>query len=240
MSSYEEIFNERGKSYHMAMEKYPNARDQEFKATVDHLDIKNGMTLLDIPAGGGYLSRFLTNINYLAYDFSGEFEDGHHDIRKCKESKIDLKTNSVDWVVSLAALHHITERSSFYLEMNRVLKNKGQMIIADVNEGTAIADFLNGFVDEWNSMGHRGKFICDNDQDEIINSGFQVEKKKEEYLWTFEDLDSAKDFFRLLFRLDLQPPDDLLEKAVIDLGVVEKEGLLGIKWGLSYLLCSKS
>ena len=83
MQGYEEIFNERGKSYHLAMEKYPSSRDEEFRAVVEELRQKPKGAILDLPAGGGYLRRYLNElILYLAYDFSGEFDDNHSG-RKC-------------------------------------------------------------------------------------------------------------------------------------------------------------
>ncbi|MEP0986413.1 class I SAM-dependent methyltransferase [Ekhidna sp.] len=239
MLAYEEIFNQRGRSYHLAMDKYPAARDEEFKTLVKKLNQSSGSVILDLPAGGGYLHDYLNeDVKYLAYDFSGEFNDQHSGIHKCKESRIDLDDESVFEVVSLAALHHIVARKDFYAEMYRILKPGGRMIIADVKVADKISRFLNGFVDQWNSMGHQGKFIRNEDDSEIRNAGFEVLVEKESYFWHFENEPSALEFFRLLFGLDLNPSDEELKKALLELGANDNKGF-SVSWGLCYLICSK-
>ncbi|WP_421763611.1 methyltransferase domain-containing protein [Ekhidna sp.] len=239
MQAYEEIFNQRGRSYHMAMEKYPSARDEEFKTIVKKLRQSSESTILDLPAGGGYLHNYLNeNVNYLAYDFSGEFNDHHLGIHKCKESKIDLEDESVTEIVSLAALHHIVARKDFYTEMYRILKPGGRMIIADVKVDDKISRFLNGFVDQWNSMGHQGKFIRAEDQLELRNAGFDVNVEDQSYLWNFQTEAEALEFFRLLFRLDINPSDTELKNALSELGTNDNNGF-SVSWGLCYLICSK-
>ena len=175
MQAYEDIFNQRGQSYHLAMEKYPKAREEEFHAAIKRLKKNPGSTILDLPAGGGYLQKYLNkNINYLAYDFSGEFNDNHSKIIKCKESKIELGDGTINEIVSLAALHHIVARKEFYEEMYRILQNGGRLIIGDALAGSRIDDFLNGFLDQWNSMGHQGRFIKEEDVNEIREAGFDL------------------------------------------------------------------
>jgi hypothetical protein len=58
---YAEIFERRAASYHAAMAKYPRARRREFEAVVELLDIAAGQLLVDAPAGGGYLRRFVAH-----------------------------------------------------------------------------------------------------------------------------------------------------------------------------------
>ncbi|MEQ9466746.1 MAG: methyltransferase domain-containing protein [Ekhidna sp.] len=239
MQGYEEIFNQRGKSYHLAMEKYPHARDEEFYAAIKRLQQRSGSVILDLPAGGGYLKQHLrTGVNYLAYDFSGEFNDNHAGIKKCKESKVDLQDESVDEIVSLAALHHIVARREFYSEMHRVLKPGGQLIIGDAVKDSKLDSFLNGFLDRWNSMGHHGNFIKSEDLMEMKQAGFQVEMKVDEYYWNFNTQKEAIDFFRLLFCLDLNPPDHEVVKEFDLLGIKMDHGF-SVSWSLGFVVCTK-
>ncbi|WP_424962499.1 class I SAM-dependent methyltransferase [Ekhidna sp.] len=239
MQAYEDIFNQRGRSYHLAMERYPNAREEEFHAAVKRLCQTPKSTILDLPAGGGYLQQYLSeDINYLAYDFSGEFNDNHSNIKKCKESKVDIDDESIDEVVSLAALHHIVARKDFYSEMYRILKDGGRLIIADAIAGSRIEEFLNGFLDQWNSMGHRGRFIKEEDLKEIREVGFNVKMETDKYHWNFDSRASAMDFFRLLFCLDLNPSDQEIMIAFKKLGVMESSGF-SVTWELGFLTCQK-
>ena len=242
MQGYEEIFIQRGKSYHSAMEKYPHARDEEFKAIVEFLHLKPGLRLLDLPAGGGYLEKHLPDsLEYLAYDFSGEFDDSHSGIKKCKESKIDLPDRCVDLVVSLAALHHIVERDSFYGEMFRVLVPSGQFVLGDVVKGSKIDPFLNQFVNEYNSMGHHGRFIdVDRDTHELERAGFDVSFKGTDFYWSFDNEDCALDYFKKLFYLDKNPLDTLILDELIKLGIRKSEQSFEVQWSLGFLIAKKS
>ncbi|WP_370088074.1 class I SAM-dependent methyltransferase [Ekhidna sp.] len=239
MQGYEEIFNQRGKSYQLAMEKYPEAREAEFQATVRRLRQIQHSTILDLPAGGGYLQKYLKdNINYLAYDFSGEFNDNHNRIQKCRESRIELEDESVDEIVSLAALHHILARKEFYSEMYRVLKPGGRLIIGDATTNSKLDKFLNGFLDEWNSMGHNGRFIAEGDLLEIAEAGFRTDYVIDKYQWNFSTQNEALDFFRLLFCLDRNPPEEKLLDALQELGVHENDGF-SVSWELGFITCEK-
>jgi len=239
MQAYEEIFNQRGRSYHLAMEKYPQARNAEFHAAVKRLHQIPGSTILDLPAGGGYLQQFLgEQITYLAYDFSGEFNDNHAKIKKCKESRVGLSDHSVDEIVSLAALHHIVAREAFYAEMYRILKPGGRLIIGDALAEGKLDEFLNGFLDQWNSMGHNGRFIEEEDIKEIEQAGFRVKMEVDHYHWKFDSLQSALDFFRLLFCLDLNPSDQEIMEAIQKLGIDESNGF-AVKWELGFLTCER-
>ena len=239
MQGYEEIFNQRGKSYHLAMNKYPTARDEEFIAAVKRLGQTKGSTILDLPAGGGYLQKYLNNnVNYLAYDFSGEFNDNHICIKKCKESRIELGDSSVDEIVSLAALHHIVSRGEFYGELYRILKPGGRLIIGDATANGKLDEFLNVFLDTWNSMGHHGRFIEERDLQEIEEAGFKTEFKVDQYQWNFSSEGDAMDFFRLLFCLDLNPPNEELLNALQQLGIDQRNGF-SVSWELGFITCIK-
>ena len=241
MQGYEEIFIKRGKSYHAAMANFPNARDEEFTSTIKYIENRQNLRVLDLPAGGGYLERYLpTDINYVAYDFSGEFDDQHVGIKKCKEAKIDLEDECIDVVVSLAALHHILERSSFYAEMNRILTSEGQFIIGDVVARTKVDSFLNVFVNQWNSMGHLGNFIIpDRDIEDLKEAGFTTTFEEQSFYWNFEKEEDAMRFFKDLFYLDVNPPDTDLKRALHELEHQQDEKSYRVKWTLGFLVAKK-
>lgn len=241
MQNYETIFHARGHQYHEAMQSCPKAREQEFKAALEYLSLRDGAIILDLPAGGGYLESYLgKNVEYLAYDFAGEFEDNHSRVNKCREAKIDLPDQSVDEIVSLAALHHIVERSAFYAEAARILKPGGKIVIGDVLSGSGEDAFLNGFVDKWNSMGHEGVFMNPSaDISQIEAQGLKVKFEKKRYFWCFSGEEEALGFFRRLFYLDKQPSDDLLAQELRQLGVHSMEGEYKVSWCLGFYVAEK-
>ncbi len=240
MQDYKEIFDKRGKSYQLAMEKYPDARAEEFQAIAKKLKQVPGSTIIDLPAGGGYLEAYLSNdVNYLAYDFSGEFDDNHLGIQKCKESYIDLSDANVDEAVCLAALHHIVQRTAFYQEIHRILKPGGRVIIADVWSGSKQDPFLNEFIHTWNQMGHEGAFLEAKDLHEIADAGFGVSKTRDAFFWNFASQEEAIDFFRLLFCMDRNPSEQAGIEEMHALGV-KNETSYQVRWELEFITCTKS
>lgn len=223
------------------MEEYPGARDEEFKHTASFIKAAPGTTILDVPAGGAYLQRFLPDhIDYLPYDFAGAFEDNHSPVKKCSESAIELEDNSIDEVVTLAALHHIVDRSAFYSEVHRVLRSKGRFIIADVVIDSKVDTFLNGFLDKWNSMGHKGRFLDPEvDLKALEAQGFSVSFHHRTFTWNFSSESDAHTFFRKLFYLDLEPTQSQLSEALEGLGLNAGKGF-SVNWELGFLIGTKN
>ena len=160
--TYEEIFAARAGSYQHAMEMLPGARDREFLAMIEPLQGITGKTVCDMPAGGGYLHRHLPgDVRYVAVEPSETFiancptEPGCSALRAPIE-RVPLETGSVDHVVSLAGLHHCPDLGAVFREMRRLVRNGSTVVIADVEQGSGPAEFLNIYVDKHNPLGHRG------------------------------------------------------------------------------------
>jgi len=238
---YAEIFAQNGASYHRAMQTYPRARDNEFKAALSFLNLPNGAHVLDVPAGGGYLKRYLNeSMHYHGYDFSGGFDTTHNLVTNCSETKIDLPGASIDCVICLASLHHIEQRDGFYNEVYRLLKPAGVLLIGDVAVGSPQDTFLNKFVDQWNKLGHKGIFIdSERDQAQIQRAGFITEYAKKEFQWTFASANDAQRYFRLLFALDLEPSNIELTEAIKQLGIKKTSSDFYVGWSLDFIKSTK-
>ncbi|MCP4457358.1 MAG: class I SAM-dependent methyltransferase [Cytophagales bacterium] len=92
------------------MMRYPHARDKEFETGVSYIANNSNYSILDLPAGGGYLKGFLpTGVKYFGFDFSCGFDDHNSKIIKCDEAKIDLLDESIDVVMNLAGSHHMLD-----------------------------------------------------------------------------------------------------------------------------------
>ncbi|MGL4835132.1 MAG: hypothetical protein ACRCXH_12020, partial [Shewanella sp.] len=73
MHDYSEIFTTRAKQYHLAMQTCPKSRDAEFLALLQDLPA-TAIDVLDVPAGGGYLARYLqSHLQLTSCDFSEGF-----------------------------------------------------------------------------------------------------------------------------------------------------------------------
>ena len=76
MNDYRVIFQERAKDYHFAMQQFPNVRSNEFDRLIMSTDFSTIHTILDVPAGGGYLKKFVpSGVNVISTDFSEGFSN---------------------------------------------------------------------------------------------------------------------------------------------------------------------
>lgn len=238
---YAEIFAQSGASYHQAMQRWPRARDQEFQAALSLLSLADHTQVLDVPAGGGYLERYLPDsTHYHGFDFSGGFDRSHNQIINCSESNIELPDASMDAAICLASLHHVEHRNDFYAEIHRILKPNGTFLIGDIVSGSRQDVFLNQFVDRWNKLGHKGIFIEPApDQKQLSQAGFSTEYSHKHYHWCFEKKDDVAEYFRLLFSLDKQPSHALLSAAIEQLGITNNHTGVDVNWSLGFIKATK-
>ena len=244
--AYKEIFNQRGALYHKAMVSYPLAREEEFKAIIDLAAIRDGQIVCDVPSGGGYLNRFIDgDVQVISLETSIEF------LKHCRQKpgvsrvlcdlhSLPLKPSSIDVIVSLAGLHHVQVKDPFYREAYRLLKPGGRFCVADVEEGSRVSHFLDEFVDQHNSMGHKGAYITPTTVDALESAGFKIfHHSRLAFHWTFDALDDMSSYIALLFGLDKASPADIQKGLQSYLGYQEVDGRYRLNWGLLFIGASK-
>lgn len=231
-SDYQQVFDERGHSYDEAMRFCPNAREQEFSMLFKGVETSTLKSVLDIPSGGGYLERYLPDSCQL------------HSIDPCagfKPSAIDLEKLSLpdryDAVVCLAALHHIHNKQSFIDSLISATVSGGNVLIADVAEGTGEAAFLDQFAGKHNQTGHKGEYLSLDSVTSYIQrnpTANLVAHEMRECFWCFRDEAEMLTFCRLLFGL-VNVSDRSLLAALRDfVGVSFKNQALCLEWRLLY------
>ncbi len=238
---YEEIFEKRGHLYHKAMKLYPQARREEFNNIIKLAQIRHGDVICDIPSGGGYLKNYINSrVDIVSVETSRAFAKlcrayGNSEVLHANLNNLPIKTDSVDRVLALAGLHHIEDKQSFYLETYRILKSEGTLCIADAWQGAMVSMFLDVFVHEHNSMGHRGAYLNENTQGELEKCGFEVSYSSSiKYYWRFDSLDDMVTYIQLLFGIDKASHDRILDGITQYLGyaLINKEYCLN--WELTF------
>ncbi len=240
---YSAIFDKRGQQYHQAMAEQPNARAEEFNTILSFADLKEGMDVLDVPSGGGYLSNYIeSETNLTQIETSKAFYE-HAKMNTTTNSlycediaKLPIADQSIDRIVSLAGLHHIEDRQPFYREANRVLKHDGMLCIADVAEGSDSDRFLNVFVEENSTEGHKGLFINQRDIQLIENSGFEVNKSEVvEYSWRYGSIEDMVDYTGKLFGINQCTNTDILSGIEKYLGYRILDDQVVMNWSLCFI-----
>ena len=235
--SYAEIFSRRAAEYHSAMTRSPRARDAEFLAAVEPLRGLPPGLVCDIPAGGGYLADYLwPGMRYLGIEPAKDFLDASP--RSIEQLNADIRNvpladGTVDYIVSLAGLHHEPDLGAVFGEMRRLLRPGGRLVIADVAVDTPPARFLNGFVDRHNPLGHVGKFLDEGTVGSLLGAGFAVDSDSVVAVpWTFASDEEAGEFGRHLFGVTGLDAATVARALDEEIGVDQADGRLRLSWTL--------
>lgn len=243
---YSTIFSARASRYDDAQRQSPEIRKAELECFARLLDLQSGEKVLDAPAGNGVASRYLpVGCDYQALDPAPAFAaacraQGLN--THCGSLRISgLGDSSFDVVGSLTGLHHETLRAEVYAEWWRLLRPGGRLLVMDVAAGSAVGNFLNGFVNRWNSQGHRGYFLDSEDEQALYAVGFvKVQVFCCEYFWRADSSAELLSFMRGLFGLDRQPPDALFaEELAAVLGARQEDHGYRVPWSLKVLSACK-
>lgn len=232
MNDYQLIFQKRANDYHYAMQNYPNARVLEFENLISSVDFSSIQKVLDVPSGGGYLKKYLPkNIALRSADFSEGFTN--ENIQLINPSQFSYSDNSFNLVLSLSGMHHLNDVPKFVNECLRVVKENGSFIFSDVKKDSTVDFFLNEFVNEYNSLGHKGVFFSENSfiefpllQEKVIRTQYK------QYPFLFKNKAEMIYFFSLFFGLD-KANEKIIYDGIRDiLGLKVTPNGLEVGWGL--------
>jgi SAM-dependent methyltransferase len=240
MNDYRSIFQKRASDYHFAMQHYPNARFYEFNNLISETNFSVISEVLDIPSGGGYLKKYIPNyIKVNSADFSEGFVD--KDIELVLPEKLPYESNSFDVVYCLSGMHHLKNVSKFIEECLRVTRTNGEFIFADVKKDTSVDLFLNQFVNQYNTLGHKGEFFYEDYFEKfpkIQSKIFDCQYK--EYPFVFENQNDMVNFFKLFFGLD-KANNTIIYEGIRDiLGIKTTGNGIEVNWGLLHFRIKKT
>lgn len=220
----------------------PDARATEFRLPIQLAGIQAGDRILDCPAGGGYLRRYLNETGkshrYVPFESKKAYAAFDPEMVLGDWLAMPFPDGAFEVVFSIAALHHlIGGREAFYREAHRVLSNPGgRLIIADVAGGTISSRWLDEFVGKRSSEGHQADFLAEGTEKvALTKAGFQVRSYEiVPYSWDFPDQETARAFMTKLFRIDLAT-DQEMDTAIGDLlGYLPGPGV-HIRWKLAHV-----
>jgi SAM-dependent methyltransferase len=239
--NYEEIFRLRGGAYDHAMQLAPEARREEFLLPIEWAGLRAGETVVDVPAGGGYLRRYLpAGVAWRGHEPCSSFNEGD-DGRDVPLLPLPWPDGSADAALSIAGVHHLEDKRQLFAEVRRVLRPTGRFVLADAHEGSAVSRFLDEFVGLHNSTGHSGIYLGAHTRGDLEAAEFEVVRaERVAYAWWFHSRADLGRFARLLFDVRYVDDGDVAEAVERILGTVERNGEIGMRWELYFLRAQPS
>jgi SAM-dependent methyltransferase len=235
---YENVFFHRGTSYDRAMREHPDARHIEFSNLMRHTDIEGLKYVADVPSGGGYLQPHLGSHTTLhSYDPAAPFSSIGR-VNSIDLSEMSLLRTDYDLIISLASIHHIAEKRSFARAMIEHCRVDGQIVLADVVQGSKVARFLDTFVGHHNNTGHQGLYLSSDDPFDFGRGEKGVEDVKIELLaapWKFESAAQMARFCKLLFGMTGLEERDMVSALGDFIGLEFDEAGVSLMWELTYI-----
>lgn len=236
---YSSIFNDRAKQYVAASTRGPHIRVAEFEAYFDCLSLVDGERFLDAPCGSGQACTYVPEgVDYVGLDPSTDF------VRACAMTGAQVVQSSIrstpfqashfDVIGSLTGVHHEAERAELYAEWWRLLRPGGRLVLVDVWAGSPVSGFLNGFVDEWNSQGHAGDFLHEQDIVALEAAGFDLLTVDQlRYQWNADSDVDMHEYMVDLFGLDRRPDLSIMQSAWRALGWRAEAHRCLLPWSLA-------
>lgn len=244
-TSYQDIFNIRGQMYHQAMALYPQARAQEFLLPLQQLNLHPGDILVDLLSGGSYLADYLPDDIQLHCLESSQAlaqlcQQRGYQVSLFNNNHLPLPDQSVDKIVSIAGLHHIEDKVPLFKEMHRILKPGGQICIADVEQDSNIAHFLDDIVNRYSDTGHQGIYLGEHTRQELQQAGFsQIQTQRLHYNWHFPNEEAMISYCKLLFGLENGSVEQVRQGIKKHLNFEQQQsGKVELKWELHCLMGS--
>lgn len=225
------------------MRSYLDARYQEFAQAIEAAGLLPGMVVADVPAGGGYLRRYLpAGCTWQGHEPCASFT--HHSAATNTGSPLlplPWWDASVDVAISLAGVHHIDDKRPLFAELWRVVKPGGRLVVSDVAAGSTVAQFLDGYVGAHNSTGHEGVFIDEDTLVELRAAGWAVQSHGvRDFHWVFADRSAMAAFCHALFDLRTSSVLDTQHAIESQLGVhCRPDGTLGMAWSLMTIIAQR-
>ena len=234
---YENLFQARGAPYDAAMSLFPDARREEFLNIIQRADLKPGQSVGDVPAGGGYLARYLPKtVHWLRHEPCTSFGSGETDRELLPLPWTD---GGVDAAISIAGVHHLTNKRPLFAELARTVHAGGRLVLADVHGSSDVSGFLDGWVDRHSSTGHKGIYLGDHTLDELRETGWQIfSAERVPFHWRFADTATMGEFCNRMFDLRTCRPEETSRAIEADLGIDQLEDEVGMRWELFIIVAT--
>ena len=221
----------------------PDVRLEEFAALTRYAAVADHTAIVEVPAEGPVLERLLPHARITRAELVAARPPAYgEEILLTDWGMANLPAAHYDALLALAPLHHAdaAQKRAYVAGAHRVLRPGGIFAFGEVEQGSPVATFLDGYVNEHSPVGHRGAFLEASFTDEIAAAGFtDVSTQRIDFHWVFPDRGMLETYLTRLFRLRQQPAGALAADVERLLGIDDDGRSLRLRWALRYFRGAK-
>lgn len=237
-TEYADIFVKRGHLYNAAMASAKTARDFEFKQLFSKHACGDKERIIDAPSGGAYLQDFLQRtlpsreVEMINLEFTPGFSNTPELVTPYNAWPI--RPQWADRSICLAASHHIQNLEELLNNFYHHTRPGGLIHLADVVPNSGISEFLDGFVNQHTSTGHRG--IYRSFQEYNWPSWMEIQCIEiRPCPWIFCSEEQMLEFCYKLFGLNHSAKSTLCSTLNKLVGLSKQDNEITLNWQLAYL-----
>jgi hypothetical protein len=115
------------------------------------------------------------------------------------------------------------------------------LVLADAEDCSITARFLDGWVSDHNTMGHHGWYLNQHTIQQLENTGFEcISHENRDYHWIFENPLQVGEYCKLMFGIDLADEREVSDALAREIGFDElKDDHIGLRWQLHFITVRK-
>lgn len=216
----------------------PKVRLNEFLELKKFANLDNTTLLLEVPAEGRVLELLYPDAIIHRADFLKLRVDAYADAVMVTDWAFGgIQRNAYQAVLAVVPMHHANaaEKQQYLAGAWGVLQTGGVLALGEVDFGSPLHYFLDGFINENTITGHKGDYPDARFEDALIQQGFSdVSSQVLACPWVFESEDELVSYMNRLFALKPMHRDYLLNALNDNLGLKEIGGSLHLNWSLRY------
>lgn len=215
----------------------PKVRYDEFSKLSAVADLVFPKNILEFSAEGRMLEYFYSHALIHRADLLDMTKTSQSAVIGTTWDMMNLKSLQYDAVLSIVPIHHATdtEKMSYLKGAFRVLRPGGVLAFAEVEEGSPVHAFLDGFVNQYSRAGHIGAYLKASFTQQMCSAGFEdVTTVLKPVVWHFLNEEDMCAFMIKLFALDSPPQNTLLHVLQTQLGLSQDIHGIHLNWPLRY------
>ena len=241
--SYAERLGHHIDAYLALVAECPDVRLEEFSCLVRYGRVRANAAILEVPAEGPMLDRLLPQATITRAELVKVRLPGYGDqILLTDWGMTNLPAAGYEAVLALAPMHHADDeqKREYVAGAHRVLRPDGVFAFGEVEAGSAVATFLDDYVDAHSPGGHRGAYPTVQFEETIRAAGFAgVTSQRIDFHWVFRDEGMLEMYLTRLFRLEPQPAGRIVATVEQRLGIDRDDDRLRMRWALRYFRAVK-